>query len=57
MQLHTENVTGIENKLQRYSIKIRNGVWEFIPITNISPHIYEVSSQINNRLCYLLTVL
>lgn len=50
MQLHTENVTGIENKLQRDSIKIRNGVCGFIPITDIFPHIYEVLSQINNRL-------
>lgn len=39
MQLHSENVIGIEKKLERCSIKIRNGTHGSIPITNISPHI------------------
>jgi len=39
MQCHTENLSRIENKLQRNSIKIRNGMYRFIPISNIV-HIY-----------------
>lgn len=39
MQFHTDNGSGAENKLQRNSIKIRNGMYGFIPISDIF-HIY-----------------
>lgn len=46
MQLHSENVIGIEKKLERCRIKIRNGTHGSIPITNISPHIKKIITDL-----------